>query len=1305
MNWRAILLGVACIAAGPTWARGETPVVPPLTPADARLYVVGTAHLDTQWRWTIRETIDEYIPATLRDNFALFDKYPGYVFSFEGAFRYMLMKEYYPSEYERLKDEVARGRWRVAGSWVDAVDTNMPSPESLFRHALYGNGYFQREFGVRSRDIFLPDCFGFGYALPSIAAHSGILGFSTQKLTWGSAFGVPFDIGMWTGVDGSQVVAAINPGDYVGRIRGDLSADSTVIAATARQGAASGLYAAMKYFGTGDIGGAPTDSSVLWLEKSLQGSGPVQVRSVAADQLARDVMTGLTPAERARLPHYRGELLMTRHGAGCYTSQAAMKRFNRKNERLANAAERASVVAHWLGGAPYPREKLERAWTRFLWHQFHDDLTGTSIPEAYVYSWNDEAISQNEFAAIVSDAVGAVARGLDTRAEGIPIVVYNPLAIERTDPVEVAVELEPTPVAVRVFGPDGEVPAQLQPAPEGVRVLFLATLPPVGFAVYDVRPAEQPGPIVADLAVSAAAIENARYRVEIDGDGDIASIYDKSVGREILAGPLHVQLLDDSPRRWSAWEIDYDDLMAPPRGVLAAPARVRVLEQGPARGAIEIVRGSGGSTFRQVVRLAAGSDRIEIVNDIDWASPATLAKAAFPLAVAADSATYDLGLGTIRRGTNTEKLYEVPAQQWADLTAADGSWGVAILNDCRYGWDKPDDHTLRLTLVRTPEINPGWKWLDDQRSMDFGRHAVTYAVCAHAGDWRAQVPQQADRLNEPLLAFRTAAHAGELERPFTLLRTTHPAVAVRAVKLAEESEEIVVRLQETSGVEAIGVRVEFARPVTSARELNAAEEPLGPASVQDGALVTSMRGYQPRTFAVRLASARVRLRPPAAKPVRLPYDLAATATAGVAPSTTFDATGSIPEDLFPDKLVCEGIPFQMGPRAAGRANAVACSGQTIRLPGGKFDRLYLVAASVGGDRRGVFEIDGTEHPLWIQDDSEPVGQWDNRLGLGKLTHEPAAITPGWVKPDRVAWVSTHRIGPDGRRLAYSFAHFFRYRIDIPPGARELVLPEDPTIRLLALTAALNDNEATWPAHDLYDRPSATAVTARSASTEFVDAATVALATPNRGAEIRYTLDGSLPIASSTAYSQPITIDKTATLKARAFLAGADDSYVATMSFRKLALEPAVAREDVRPGVACSYYEGVWQRVPDFGSLVPVRQAPVTEVGIPDFARSENFGVALQGFLRVPRDGLYTLHLRSDDGSLLWMGGTPRIDNDGVHEKQNVQASMALAAGLHPLRIAYAQGRGDLALELWIEGPGITLQPVPPDMLWHVANHN
>ena len=144
------------------------------------LYVTATAHLDTQWLWTIQTTIDEYIPNTLQGNFTLFDKFPNYVFSFEGAFRYMLAKEYYPEEYGKLKEYVAQGRWHVCGNSVDAGDVNVPSPESLIRHILYGNGFFEREFGRTSCDIFLPDCFGFSYALPSVAAHCGLKWFSTQ---------------------------------------------------------------------------------------------------------------------------------------------------------------------------------------------------------------------------------------------------------------------------------------------------------------------------------------------------------------------------------------------------------------------------------------------------------------------------------------------------------------------------------------------------------------------------------------------------------------------------------------------------------------------------------------------------------------------------------------------------------------------------------------------------------------------------------------------------------------------------------------------------------------------------------------------------------------------------------------------------------------------------------------------------------------------------------------------------------------------------------------------------------------------
>ena len=204
-------------------------------PPERSLYVVGTAHLDTQWRWTVQDTIEDLLPDTLRDNFALFEKYPGYVFSFEGAFRYALMKEYYPAEFEKLKAYVRAGRWKVAGSWVDAVDTNVPSPESLIRQTLYGNGFFRRELGVTSRDVYLPDCFGFGFALPSVAAHSGLFAFSTQKLTWGSSVRIPFDVGLWEGVDGSSLVAALNPGDYASEVKGNLTLDPDVYAVIARQ--------------------------------------------------------------------------------------------------------------------------------------------------------------------------------------------------------------------------------------------------------------------------------------------------------------------------------------------------------------------------------------------------------------------------------------------------------------------------------------------------------------------------------------------------------------------------------------------------------------------------------------------------------------------------------------------------------------------------------------------------------------------------------------------------------------------------------------------------------------------------------------------------------------------------------------------------------------------------------------------------------------------------------------------------------------------------------------------------------------
>src|SRR3954453_14608991 len=310
----AVVTVFAIATALTAWA-APTPTTAPTTAQAARaadqpidlatqktLYVVGYAHLDTQWRWAYPLVIREFIANTLHRNFALFEKYPNYVFNFSGSRRYEMMKEYYPQDYEKLKQYIAAGRWFVCGSSVDENDANVPSAESQIRHILYGNHFFQREFGIESREFMLPDCFGFPAALPSVLAHCGIRGFSTQKLTWGSAVGIPFKVGVWEGVDGESVIAALDPGAYVGRVQEDLSQNKSWLERINNTGKLSGVFADYHYFGTGDRGGAPAAESVDWVEKSLKGGGPVCVVSSNADKMFNDI----TDAQRAKLPRYKG---------------------------------------------------------------------------------------------------------------------------------------------------------------------------------------------------------------------------------------------------------------------------------------------------------------------------------------------------------------------------------------------------------------------------------------------------------------------------------------------------------------------------------------------------------------------------------------------------------------------------------------------------------------------------------------------------------------------------------------------------------------------------------------------------------------------------------------------------------------------------------------------------------------------------------------------------------------------------------------------------------------------------------------
>ena len=1143
------------------------------------LYLVGYAHLDTQWRWEYPQVISEYLPATMHKNFALFQKYPHYIFNWTGANRYMMMDEYYPADFAKLKHYVATGQWFPAGSSMEENDVNSPSPESIIRQVLYGNEYFRREFGKVSEEYMLPDCFGFPADLPSILAAAGIKGFSTQKLTWGSSapvggpdspeqtpVGTPFNVGVWIGPDGHSVLAALNPESYSGGVSYDLTKSTPPSGVrdfidwpkrVNLDGKVSGVFADYHYYGTGDIGGSPDENSVKLVEEMVtksmgalpvqtrneddedvnapappsapqvrMGTGPLHIVSSDADQMFKDI---LAQHLTAHLPRYQGDLELTNHSAGSLTSEEVHKRWNRENENLVHAAEEASVAAAWLGGRPYPLARLNHAWRLVLGGQFHDIMAGTATPKAYEYSWNDDVIAMNQFAGVLTSATSAIASKLDTAGNGATVVVFNPLSVDRHDVVEATVRIykgvphstrmleTPVSVLVHVTGPGGkEVPSQVKMfSTRGgmatLKVLFLATVPSVGYAVYHLEPfawavasldATDHPP--SELKVTDSSLENARYRIRLNHAGDISSIFDKKLNRELLSAPARLAFQTEKPSQWPAWNMDWSDQRKPPRGYVGGPAKISIVENGPARVALRIEREAEGSKFVQTIRLSAGDagNRIEFANSIDWKTREAALKATFPFTASNHDATYNWGAGTIERPADNDKMFEMPSHRWFDLTDQSGKFGVTILSGAKTGSDRPSDNTLRLTLLYTPGVSPAGQSYRDQGSQDFGHHEFLYGLASHAGGWRdGGTAWQAYRLDAPLIAFQSSKHPGALGKTFSLLKVSDSNVRVTAFKKAEDSSDEVVRLVEMSGKPQRDVRISFAAPVVAAHEINGQELPVGPATFAKGELLANFAPYEIKSYGVKLASSRVRSLPTRWRAVPLHYDLAAASNDGTKSVGGFDAAGNaLPAEMLPTDIAYSGIHFKLAPSVTGKPDAVVAHAQTISLPAGKFNRVYILAASDDGDQHATFKVGDQTVDLTIQNWGGYIGQWFDRsfkMEALAVPPEPAAddtsqpaqrirrlrayvqkhgpimlphfvsMTPGFIKRAPIAWFASHHHTPDGANVPYSYSYLFAYRIDLPLGAKAITLPANNKIRILAITAA-SEQSQTHPAQPLYD---------------------------------------------------------------------------------------------------------------------------------------------------------------------------------------------------------------------------------------------
>ena len=1003
---------------------------------EKRIYTIATAHLDTIWNWDFEYVINTCLPKTLDDNFRLFETYPNYRFNFEGAYRYELFEEYYPEKFEKLKEYIADRKWNVTGSCYENGDVNVPSPELLFRNVLYGNGYFQKKFGVKSNDIFLPDCFGFGWALPAVAEHANLKGFSTQKLSWGSAYGVPFDIGLWYGSNGKAVFASLDCKSYCTTFK-NVRTNKTLTKKLNKNIKNYGFGWTDGYHGVGDVGGAPKDKSAKTVNDEIEqnDSSEIKVLSSTPSELFDD-LSNLDLSQISRLPKWNNELVMTNHGVGSYTSRAFSKRCNRRSEELADMAERSAVIASAVCAAKYPSAELEKAWKRVIAHTFHDDITGTSVERAYKRSWNDYILSLNQFSNVFEGSTAQIIKNMDTSwTKGVAVVVSNSIEQPRMEPVDITV-----PAAgfkyVRVFDKDGhEMPSQVNYSDSNyIKATFCANVPAFGLKVFDVLYSYEPCDINTGVRVKDNMLENFKYIVSINKNGDISSIIDKTLGEvELLNKPIRYELnKEKGSKSYPAWEMKYKEVKKYP-WEFAEKGRLEVVEKGPARATIKVTQSVGKSVFNYYVSLAAGSSRINVFNEIEWREFSRMLHNGFSFRLKNDKAVFDLGLGVIERKKANKKLYSVPAQKWADISDKNRGYGVSIFSDSKYGWIVKDERTLRLTVLHTPK----YYYRNDsvQGMMDFGLNRYSYAIYAHKGDFTQGTQLHARFFNQPMAVFTSDKHLGMLGSEYSFGTISNENVIIRAVKKSEDTDEIIVRVNEGAGCRALKTELFLGNGILSAREVYASEEEIGEATVVDGKLVFDLAPFEVKTFALTLLSCNASVKEEQ-KVVELPYNIKATTfNSDRAAASIPTINVSIPAEIFPKAITCNGVKFETGDVNA-EYNALVCNGQTIKTNG---NRLYFVAASLFGDKSYDFGVGENNISIKVQAVNERIGGWD----LYNLAET------AFIKTDKLAWEFTHTHSA-GKDNVASQLYFFMYEINTE-SFDEITLPSDSGLIILAAT--------------------------------------------------------------------------------------------------------------------------------------------------------------------------------------------------------------------------------------------------------------
>lgn len=793
---------------------------------------VGHTHIDLAWLWRLKHT-REKASRSFSTVLRLMEMFDEYIFLQTQPQIYEYIKQDFPEIYEEIKERVKEGRWEPDGAmWVEA-DCNLTSGESLTRQILMGSKFVKEEFGKEMHYLWLPDVFGYSWALPQILKKSGIDTFMTTKISWNEYNRMPHDTFMWKGMDGSEVLThfvttpdadySLSPWYYT--YNGMLT-PYTVKGVWKSYNDKNMNKEVLISYGYGDGGGGVNREALEQRRRLDKIPGLPNVKTSTAGEYFRKLQETVKNTEEY-LHTWDGELYLEFH-RGTYTSHAHNKKMNRKMEFLYREAEWLTAMAAAAQGnmEKAQQEKLTEGWKIVLRHQFHDIIPGSSILPVYEDSKVEYAMAKEIAEKVEQDAFSVLVEPKENTW-----TILNNAGWKANQ----LVAIEDAPEGV-FKNEAGEI---LDTQKEGnVTYVKVDRVPPMGGTVICLEEGSAEPQKAAPIDISAQKIETPFYTIELNEAGQITRLYDKENDREVLACGERanvLQIFEDKPRDYDAWNIDifYEEKMREVTDLVSA----EVVENGSLKAVLRLEWKYMNSRIVQDLTVYADDRRIDFVTFVDWHEVHQLLKASFTVDIRATEARYDIQYGNVKRANNWNTSWEMAkfetvAHRWVDMSERD--YGVSLLNDCKYGHDVKENR-MRITLIKCAN-NPDYK-------QDQGEHTFTYSLLPHKGDFvEGETVKEAYALNQPLKVVKGILHGAGTS--FVSFDTE--GVELDAVKRSEDEKSLVVRFHEYTGSRQ-KVRVIPGFAYDSWCECNLVEKPLEERRAA-GEIRTELTPYEIKTL-------------------------------------------------------------------------------------------------------------------------------------------------------------------------------------------------------------------------------------------------------------------------------------------------------------------------------------------------------------------------------------------------------------------------------------------------------------------------